>query len=130
MKRAITCCLCGIASQLVWVQSFQAVTPSLLSSSRQPALSLEQTDLYRVHAQQYSNRLLSKGNGEEEPEAVFVEPGSEEFSKEQWAEIEEAQPSELSIMKDVSSGSLIGGVWKTRWLISFLTESVMFHFYL
>ena len=39
-------------------------------------------------------------DGEQEP--IFVEGGSDIFTAEEWEEIEENQPSELSIMKEVS----------------------------
>ncbi|CAB9499389.1 expressed unknown protein [Seminavis robusta] len=56
---------------------------------------------------QVSVRLHSKSTqeGEQEPlqETVMVEPGGENdvFTKEQWDEIEEAQPSQLSVMKEL-----------------------------
>jgi hypothetical protein len=46
----------------------------------------------------------SKISDTEEQDAVMMEPGSENdvFTKEQWDDIREGQPSQLSVMKEVS----------------------------
>ena len=97
MKRVLACFVGAFVSQVHSFHSnnvplaWKRPTPSGLSS-RQPT----QTASFLT--------LRSKNNGEEEEkETIFVEPGSEEFSAEQWSEMEEAQPSEFAIMKDVST---------------------------
>lgn len=94
MKRFLACCVGALVSPAV--HSFQSNTmpPKLPPLSRQTKLGPTASFL----------TLQSKKNGEEEEKKpIFVEPGSEEFSAEQWSEMEEAQPSELTIMKDVST---------------------------
>lgn len=95
MKRFLACCVGALVSPAV--HSFQSNTmpPKL------PPLS-QQTKLGPTAS--FLTLKSTNNNGDvEEKEPIFVEPGSEEFSAEQWSEMEEAQPSELTIMKDVST---------------------------
>jgi hypothetical protein len=65
--------------------------------------------------QHWSTRTVvssrSQNSDTEEQDAVIVEPGSENdvFTKEQWEDIQEGQPSQLSVMKEVSMNVLGGG---------------------
>ena len=100
MTRLLVFCIA--AQQLTGVQSYQMM----------PQRAAIDPLIYRARTH---SLFSNSGRDEESSEPIFVDSAGKEFSQEQLDEIEEAKPSELSIMKDVRflDGEFFFGLWTT-----------------
>lgn len=92
---------------LTCVEAFAVVAPQQRATYR-PKDTIADIEKYgHIFGSQSTSLCAAEGEGNDdgEQETVFLERGSEEdvFTSEQWDDIEAGQPSQLMIMKDVST---------------------------